>query len=449
MIKKDTGICLKEKIVHFLSDKPYIALLFNHVLVLYTFFLPLSKDGRRSSFIVLVLLYLFHGNIKEKLLFALKNRVIQVMVLLFALYALGAIGASNTEEAIESVNRMKPLLIPLILYPLIQTKFLPRLFMAFFLGMSINEIMSYGIYFELLPNTLSHEGDANNPSPFNYTHLAYGYTLSITFGFLLYQFITSHGLSKIQKSIMLFFLMTITVNMFFNVARIGYVLYSVVTLTVILFIYRAHLLKALTGIFVFIALVYSLALTLSPNVQHKTQQTFDEIQKLSHNDHDSSFGWRVAMWKLGFEAFKETPVFGHGSGQYIGPMTQIAEEKHPEFLHIIKALGTNMHNAYISTAVQLGLIGLSVYLFLFFQMYRYLQPNSEQKILILILMTSSLTYSFVGDFFKNLPALIFVSLLTYALIPKKGSDDLNPITTKTILQYSFAGIILFIIGLMT
>ena len=51
-------------------------LLANYFLIFYAFFLPISKDISNIAFIIVIILFFVDGNIKNKLKFALKDKVV-------------------------------------------------------------------------------------------------------------------------------------------------------------------------------------------------------------------------------------------------------------------------------------------------------------------------------------------------------------------------------------
>ena len=51
-------------------------LLANYFLIFYAFFLPISKDISNIAFTIVIILFFVDGNIKNKLKFALKDKVV-------------------------------------------------------------------------------------------------------------------------------------------------------------------------------------------------------------------------------------------------------------------------------------------------------------------------------------------------------------------------------------
>ncbi|CCV04450.1 conserved membrane hypothetical protein [Mesorhizobium metallidurans STM 2683] len=73
---------------------------------------------------------------------------------------------------------------------------------------------------------------------------------------------------------------------------------------------------------------------------------------IAHGDHNTALGFRVAMWQIGLDAFREMPFFGHGvraSGALIkqGFLDQFGMDK--GFSHF--------HNGFLTALVEAGIVG--------------------------------------------------------------------------------------------
>lgn len=76
---------------------------------------------------------------------------------------------------------------------------------------------------------------------------------------------------------------------------------------------------------------------------------------------DESFSWRSLVWKGAYAEFKDTPVFGIGTGKRI----YVETINYKDFIEI-----RNIHNSYLSILIQLGLLGASVILYFFYKVTR-------------------------------------------------------------------------------
>jgi O-antigen ligase len=68
---------------------------------------------------------------------------------------------------------------------------------------------------------------------------------------------------------------------------------------------------------------------------------------------DESFSWRSLVWKSAYERFQSNPLLGIGTGEKI----YVEKEGYREFIE-----GRNIHNSYLAILIQLGIVGIGLFL---------------------------------------------------------------------------------------
>ena len=100
-------------------------------------------------------------------------------------------------------------------------------------------------------------------------------------------------------------------------------------------------------------LLVALAVYLTPRLAERIETSF-------HDDPSSTFARRTYFWKAGYSAWKAAPFLGHGIGTYQEVMR---EYRSPDYWVVhSEDLVPHAHNEFIETAVDLGGIGVAVYL---------------------------------------------------------------------------------------
>lgn len=127
---------------------------------------------------------------------------------------------------------------------------------------------------------------------------------------------------------------------------------------------------------------------------------------------ESSMGQRYTFWKYSLKLIAEKPLLGHGTGSFAKEYQRIAMGE--QFITV------NPHNEFVMVGVQLGLLGVLVYLgFLASQFYyaRKLPANDKwlaQGLLVLLAITSLFNTPFFdhaeGHWYACMIALCFVTL---------------------------------------
>lgn len=127
---------------------------------------------------------------------------------------------------------------------------------------------------------------------------------------------------------------------------------------------------------------------------------------------ESSMGQRYTFWKYSLKLMTEKPLFGHGTGSFAREYQRIAQGE--------QFITKNPHNEFLMIGVQLGLVGLLLYLgFLASQFYYARKLPFQQKWLAQGLLVSLVIASFFntpffdhteGHWYAAMIALCFSAL---------------------------------------
>jgi len=257
--------------------------------------------------------------------------------------------------------------------------------------MFISEItFSYGIYFEWW-----HYKDivSSNPTPFM-QHTMYSIFLATTAIFLLGRLLYEKNIK--YKIIYLLFFLSVTINLFINAGRTGQIAF-LISLS-ILYIYKYKLtIKTILFSTLSIIIVFYSAYNLSPNFKtrmHAIQNNFNKI--VDKNDYKTSIGIRVGFWIVTKEIFLDSPILGVGTANHLNKMRTIIDNRLP-FLSLNKHY-VHFHNQYLEILAQLGLVGLSIFLYFLYSIINIAIIDNE----IILLKIGVMSAFILGLFTDNL-----------------------------------------------
>lgn len=152
-----------------------------------------------------------------------------------------------------------------------------------------------------------------------------------------------------------------------------------------------------------------------------------EIHELLHLNFDDEFGtYRIFLWKRTLKLVKDYPLIGTGPDTFaLRFMAKYTED--------IKAIGPltindTAANVYLTTLINLGVIGLSNYLLLMFSLLKkgLKEMNNYSKVLLLAFICYliqdffNLSVVIVSPIFWLLMGVLYISLNTDNLTCKKG-----------------------------
>jgi len=164
-----------------------------------------------------------------------------------------------------------------------------------------------------------------------------------------------------------------------------------------------------------------LPMLLSDTFQNRIQALFTDVQLQTQNDYNSSTGMRLGTWEVALDILKENPILGVGNQDNITELQIITNEK-----YYLKPLNwfPHFHNQYLDIISALGLLGLFIFLSLFWNIVKLKQTS--EIYFIQISFISIFLVGFIAEPFlhKQFTMALFSIILGYILI-NKNSDNIR------------------------
>jgi len=422
----------------------------NHLIVLLAFFLPTLERPRTTIIFLLLTLLIFKKDLWSDLKDALQNRVIQAFILFWSVNALLVPFSLDPGFSFSYINDIKFfVLIPLLLFIYLDKAFIPRIISAFILGMLLSELLSYGLIFHFIDHIPygTHHASAKDPSPFLY-HMGYGVILAFTAILLLYNTLTST--KYLQKFFYGLFFITVSINVFMNAGRTGYVIYAIAIMTLLLLMYRKHFFKIILTGSLFLVMVYSLAFTFSPLFQKQMGKAIQSVEKIVTNgDLHSNIGARIAMAQMAIESIKDRPLLGHGPNIAAPVISQKARDLDSPIAYLHNLQFVHIDNQYLETLVSIGILGFLFLINIFVQIIRFKQPDPMLKTIQISLLVLLLAYGVEATFMTDMGFIskLFVVFTTLTLGTRTHLEKLEKLDTKHFLYYVLSAILVFFISI--
>jgi O-antigen ligase len=385
-------------------DKQGIHKYLNYLIIAFAFSFPISKAGVNILEFLLVVLWIYEGNWSYKLQL-LKSNKFMIAFALFMLYIFISIfWASNTHFAIQYFTKYHHYLLLPVIYTSLDKKYIKYVFYAFISSMFISELMSYGIYFGFFTYG---QATPEFPTPFMH-HITYSVVLAFTSTILLVSALSEKNLYiKIFDTL---FFMTVVTNLFLNGGRTGQIIFIVLIFTVLL-MYIKNKLKAMLIATMIVVMTFFLAYNFSKNFASRVHQFENGISKMiNHNDFRGQGGMRAAMWIVGSEVFIHNPIIGTGIGNVMHDANYYVS-KHNFKARNMKGFA-DYHNVFINIAAQLGLIGLSLLLYIFYTLYKLEFKTKKYAILNRTFLISFILFSCTHNTVHLMFPMVFLALFS-------------------------------------
>jgi len=346
--------------------------------------LPLSRALISFFVIFLPLLWIIEGDFQRKYE-QIKSSKLLLAILFFLFFSILSI--TWTEDLTVG---MKGLRLDMYFFALfviatsVKKEQVPSIISAFLVGMLISEVIAYGVFFELW--TFKH-ATVQNPSPFM-MHIDYSVFMAFTSLLLLNRIFANHYELK-EKLGYGFFFLTVTGNLFLAIGRTGQIAFIVGVFVMSIIHFKITIKSFLISTLLLFS-IFTTAYNVSDSFKVRTDAGLSDIQKISDMNLNSSWGVRVAYYIVTYDIVKNNPIVGVGLGDYKDQITLMLETQEYPYLNentkkFMKKF--HPHNQYLFILIQMGIVGLILFLYIIYQLFRLRIDNLEVKELSILFAT--------------------------------------------------------------
>ncbi len=407
-----------------LREESFNIIILNNLMIIYCISLLLSYKISGTIFYIMLVIFLLNNNLKSYFIESLNNKIIQAFILYFLLHAFWVIGSENLENALFQLRKNIILLSPILFYPIIRKEYIEKIFLCFVIVIFFSSILSILMYFDLIQinNTISGES-----IPFLYKS-DYGFFLLIAIGYSFYNFYYIKKELLVKKIFFLFCIICLSFNIFIIGSRTFMLIYFVAITFLILSVYRKHIFKAIIFIIVIINLLFFIYLN-NNEIKNQIDDIFNGLNKSYYEkEYSSSSGVRAGLIEYSIPVIKDNFFFGVGTGDHIDEVKKQIQkssdyetEKDDKYKFLLKSINIGyssfLHNTYIQTLVQFGLVGFIIWINMFYQIIRVEKSKILYKKLTIYIVIVYLSMCIAGAelMYQNLGKMLLLifSLLIY------------------------------------
>jgi O-antigen ligase len=385
---------------------------YKYLLISLAFLLPLTVAGANTIIVIICFLWLLSGDYKEKFNIIFQSKLMIASIVFFLIHVLGLIWTEDLRWGFHMVHKMWYFigLFP-ILFTLVRKDNISNYIFAFLLAISFTEIMSYLVWFEIIPPFKN--ATVDNPTPFM-SHISYNPILAFAIYLVLHQIFFNEKLTNLVFSFYSFFAISMTINMFITGGRAGQIGFFMILSILIFQIFEKQRMKSLLIIILIIPSIFLLSYQTSDLFKKRVDMAIQEsISFESINmDNGSSVGQRINYAINSWDIYKKNPFIGVGTGDFPNEYRKVNEVNSPSLPYV-----SNPHNMYALVLCQFGLLGLvSMLSILILQVkLSYKSPNKfirdvgmSLPLLFLVLMLSD---SYLLGHYTTLMFVFFSSFL--------------------------------------
>lgn len=337
-----------------------------YLLIALAFFMPLTVSFANLIIVAIVLLWLFSGSYKQKFREVINSKLMIASLVFYSIHVISLLWSDDITWGLHILHKMWYfLLLWPVLYTIVRKEYTKYYIYAFLLAMALTEIVSFLIWFEVLPpfkNAIS----AANPTPFM-SHISFNPFLAFTIYIVTHEVLFNKKLNKLLKGLYSFFSAAMVCNMFITGGRAGQVVFFVMIMILILQYFHRQRIKAFLSIMILLPGVFFTAYQTSSIFNERVSSAIKEIINYDKNavatnqSVISSTGVRMLFATNSWELIKENPFLGVGAGDFPSEYKKVSILRSP-----MGPYATNPHNMYVLVLVQLGILGLVSMLSIFY-----------------------------------------------------------------------------------
>ncbi|MCC8997399.1 MAG: O-antigen ligase family protein [Nitrosomonas sp.] len=166
--------------------------------------------------------------------------------------------------------------------------------------------------------------------------------------------------------------------------------------------------------------------TITPIFRDRLIQIKDDVIEFHQGNYNTSIGSRVALWDIGIDGIRKSPLLGHGTGTpeiYFQKEVKVYKDGQyknlPNFLEV-----THYHNDWIEIGMHLGIVGIFALGFLLWSWYQTFKVHALRNLgigLMCYIFIAGLTDTFI--IFSRISTFLLVVTAISICWSKQQHDD--------------------------
>ena len=325
--------------------------------------MPTAWVSVASAFLLFA--WIISGKYSEKFKLIYKNPAAISVLILFSFYCIGSVYSSgNIKESGTFLLKYAKLLIIPIIISVVRTKKIRHNGMnAFLFGALILLSISYFKWLGIIPMNLGlHDLPDNSQG-----YLAFKNRIAhnILMSFLMFVFFCKAYFDKTQwRWVWLVIALLSLIDLMYLVGgRSGQIIALCFILFLPLYFYGKEAYKYLLIAAISIFMLHK---QLEPLMPGRLLETSQEVSEHKSDAHLTSAGIRLEMYKNTLSLIKQSPFIGYGTGALRYEYNKLANTQDT----LLKDV-PNPHNQYLLTFFELGIVGLSALIFMFYRFWQH------------------------------------------------------------------------------
>lgn len=341
---------------------------------------------------IIVLLALSGEDLQKRFNSAIKNKIVIAFLLFYCMHIIWLFGTEHLQSAILKLKDFKYILYILIFAMVLRHTFIKKIINGFLLAIFFSVIMSFALFFQLpiislLLLEINPHIYPTFPVPFMLSYTQYGSILGLSAGLSFYLLLSQYkNHTRTTRLFYVIIFLLISANILIVPSRMGYLLYFISITIILLFLYRRYWYGIVFALVVTFTVFFTAGYESSSLFKERINTLWTDLQSLENRNFSTSLGIRTGYYIYAISAIKENFLLGVGTADHAQAAAQKITyvEKNPENANALLHGMQSGHNAsleseYLDITLQFGILGLLVFLNIFYQLVKYQTQNPNMK----------------------------------------------------------------------
>jgi O-antigen ligase len=394
----------------------------NILAVIYLFSLTASYKISGTLIYIILFIFLLNPKVGTYLKNSLKNSFVQAGLLYLAVILIWFIGTHDLSFAITQLKINKFYILPILFFAFIRVEYFKYYVLAFILGAIVNFVWTYLMFFNIIDNHYSN---------LIINQSEHAFLIFLTIISLFYRLVKYED-KLVYKILIIFIILLLSSNVFL-LKKTQIVSYVIVLFVAFIYLYRKDIVKILILSLTFLSIFLIGINFLFPTVKYQLLHELDGVQKaIQKQDFTNSMSARLGVAYYSLQVIEDSPIFGYGTGDHAYEVKKAinnSELKNIDSKSYDILIGTlitgkhvTLHNTFLQVLVQYGIIGLLIFLNIFYQILKFTRGETN---IYSLLIVSSVTIAFLQflsgwDFqFGNLAQIFIITICLLILSQSK------------------------------
>lgn len=359
----------------------------SYIILAFIFSIPISTSVSSILAILVAVLWMIGGKFKEKFEEIRHSKVTLAVLAYVLLHVVGLLWTSDYSWGFYTIKKQWKLLMLPVFLTMVKKEHTDLYLGAFVAAMIISALTSYLIFFDLI--TIA-DSNHYNPSPF-IKHVMYNPLLALAI-YILCHHVTNDNSRSYPKIIDIICIVLLTINMFMVPGRTGQLAFFMLMFIFTSQVFFKKLKKMALFLFTCCLIIPLISYGYIPSFKKLVNNTISNIENFDVNA-ESSLSERVTFVIICTKIIKENFYIGVGTGDFPAEYEKTVRHEGKYGYSYTE----NPHNQYLLVLSQFGIIGLILFLSIFYFQIRSSFLRRDGSNHIMLVFPLFFLFIFMGD----------------------------------------------------